>query len=326
MREPRMGRSKQLARNQRPEPAKPQKPVPLKQGRDSSELSEPEQQASGRPPQTMRIAKAIARAGLCSRREAERWIAEGRVTVNGEVLKSPARDVGPDDVVLVDGKPLPAFEPVQLWRYYKPRGLVTTHRDPDGRPTVFENLPEGMPRVISVGRLDFNSEGLLLLTTDGALARHLELPSTGWLRRYRVRAFGKVTQAELDKLKDGIEVEGTRYGSIEATLDRVKGSNVWLTVALREGKNREVRKVLKALGLQVNRLIRVSYGPFQLHDLKPGEVEPVRRRVLIEQLGPRTAKLLGLNDAEEEKARRQRRKSAASEADAGSQEIKDDGR
>ncbi len=203
----------------------------------------------------MRIAKAIARAGLCSRREAERWIAEGRVTVNGEVLKSPARDVRPNDVVLVDGKPLPSFEPVQLWRYYKPRGLVTTHRDPQGRPTVFENLPEGMPRVISVGRLDFNTEGLLLLTTDGALARHLELPSTGWLRRYRVRAHGKVTQADLDKLKDGIEVEGIRYGPIEATLDRVQGSNVWMTIALREGKHREVRKVLGALGLEVNRLI-----------------------------------------------------------------------
>lgn len=277
--------------------------------------------AAGRPPETMRIAKAMARAGLCSRREAERWIAEGRVTVNGEVLTTPARDVGPDDVVLVDGKPLPSFEPVQLWRYHKPRGLVTTHRDPEGRPTVFENLPEGMPRVISVGRLDFNSEGLLLLTTDGALARYMELPSTGWVRRYRVRAHGKITQVELDKLKDGIEVEGVRYGPIEAMLERVQGSNVWLTVALREGKNREVRKVLKSLNLEVNRLIRVSYGPFQLHDLQPGEVEPVRRRVLIDQLGPRVSRELGLLDAsDDERVRRRSRKaeraSAASEAES----------
>lgn len=269
----------------------------------------------------MRIAKAMARAGLCSRREAERWIAEGRVTVNGEVLTTPARDVGPDDVVLVDGKPLPSFEPVQLWRYHKPRGLVTTHRDPEGRPTVFENLPEGMPRVISVGRLDFNSEGLLLLTTDGALARYMELPSTGWVRRYRVRAHGKIAQVELDKLKDGIEVEGVRYGPIEAMLERVQGSNVWLTVALREGKNREVRKVLKSLNLEVNRLIRVSYGPFQLHDLQPGEVEPVRRRVLIDQLGPRVSRELGLLDAsDDERVRRRSRKaeraSAASEAES----------
>ncbi|MGB3718515.1 MAG: pseudouridine synthase [Hyphomicrobiaceae bacterium] len=301
------------------------------QRHQQSQPAEPKQQperqkaatkvAAGRPPQTMRIAKAMARAGLCSRREAERWIAEGRVTVNGEVLTTPARDVGPDDVVLVDGKPLPSFEPVQLWRYHKPRGLVTTHRDPEGRPTVFENLPEGMPRVISVGRLDFNSEGLLLLTTDGALARYMELPSTGWVRRYRVRAHGKITQVELDKLKDGIEVEGVRYGPIEAMLERVQGSNVWLTVALREGKNREVRKVLKSLNLEVNRLIRVSYGPFQLHDLQPGEVEPVRRRVLIDQLGPRVSRELGLLDAsDDERVRRRSRKaeraSAASEAES----------
>lgn len=258
----------------------------------------------------MRVAKAIARAGLCSRRDAERWIAEGRVTVNGEVLRSPARDVGPDDAVTVDGKPLPKIEPVRLWRYYKPRGLVTTHRDPQGRPTVFEKLPEDMPRVISVGRLDFNTEGLLLLTTDGTLARHLELPSTGWLRRYRVRAHGTVTQADLDRLKDGIEVEGVRYGPIEATLDRVQGGNVWLTIGLREGKNREVRKVLGTLNLDVNRLIRISFGPFQLLDLDPGQVEPVRRRVLVDQLGTRLARELGLTEAsDEEIERRQRRRS-----------------
>lgn len=258
----------------------------------------------------MRIAKAIARAGLCSRRDAERWIGEGRVTVNGEVLKSPARDIAPEDTVIVDGKPLPRIEPVRLWRYYKPRGLVTTHRDPQGRPTVFEKLPPEMPRVISVGRLDFNTEGLLLLTTDGALARHLELPSTGWLRRYRVRAHGTVTQGDLDKLKDGIEVEGVRYGPIEATLDRLQGGNVWLTIGLREGKNREVRKVLGTLNLDVNRLIRISFGPFQLLDMEPGAVEPVRRRVLIDQLGTRLARELGLTEtSDEEIERRNRRKS-----------------
>jgi 23S rRNA pseudouridine2605 synthase len=257
----------------------------------------------------MRIAKAMARAGLCSRRDAERWISEGRVSVNGEVLTSPARDVGPDDVITVDGRPLPTIEPVRLWRYYKPRGLVTTHRDPQGRPTVFENLPPGMPRVISVGRLDFNTEGLLLLTTDGALARHMELPATGWLRRYRVRAHGTVTQEALDRLKNGIEIEGVRYGPIEATLDRVQGSNVWLTIGLREGKNREVRKVLSRFNLDVNRLIRISFGPFQLLDLEPGQVEPVRRRVLVDQLGPRLARELGLRDtSEEEMVRRERRK------------------
>jgi 23S rRNA pseudouridine2605 synthase len=252
------------------------------------------------PREEMRIAKAMARAGLCSRRDAERWIAEGRVSVNGQVLKSPARDVGPKDKVVVDGKPLPTIEPVRLWRYYKPRGLVTTHRDPQGRPTVFEKLPETMPRVISIGRLDFNTEGLLLLTTDGALARYMELPSTGWLRRYRVRAHGTVTQEELDKLKNGIEVEGIRYGPIEATLDRVQGANVWLTLGLREGKNREVRKVLTRFNLEVNRLIRMSYGPFQLLDMEPGQVEPVRRRVLVDQLGSRLARQFGLMDASDE--------------------------
>jgi 23S rRNA pseudouridine2605 synthase len=242
----------------------------------------------------MRIAKAIARAGLCSRREAERWILEGRVAVNGEILRSPARDVSPKDSITVDGQPLPAAEPPRLWRYYKPRGLVTTHRDPQGRPTVFDSLPPELPRVISVGRLDFNTEGLLLLTTDGALARHLELPATGWLRRYRVRAHGTVTQEQLDALKKGAEIEGIRYGPIEATLDKVQGANVWLTIGLREGKNREVRKVLGQLGLEVNRLIRVSFGPFQLLDLEPGQVEPVKRRVLADQLGPRLARELGL--------------------------------
>jgi 23S rRNA pseudouridine2605 synthase len=253
----------------------------------------------------IRIAKAIARAGLCSRRDAERWIEAGRVSINGEVLKSPARDVGPADRIQVDGKPLPAPEPVRLWRYHKPRGLVTTHRDPQGRPTVFEKLPPEMPRVVSIGRLDFNTEGLLLLTNDGALARHLELPATGWLRRYRVRAHGRVSQESLDKLKDGIEVEGVRYGPIEAVLDKEQGANVWLSIGLREGKNREVRKILSTLHLDVNRLIRVSFGPFQLLDLEPGAVEPVRRRVLADQLGHKLARELGL--AEEAEAVRRGR-------------------
>ncbi|HWB45869.1 MAG TPA: pseudouridine synthase [Hyphomicrobiaceae bacterium] len=244
----------------------------------------------------MRIARALARAGLCSRREAERWIAEGRVSVNGEVLASPARDVGPGDRIEVDGAPIPVAEGPRLWRYYKPRGLVTTHRDPQGRPTVFDALPPELPRVISIGRLDFNTEGLLLLTNDGALARHLELPATGWLRRYRARAHGSVAQDALDKLKEGAEIGGVRYGPVEATLDKVQGSNVWITLALREGKNREVRKILENLGLAVNRLIRVSYGPFQLLDLAPGEVEPVRRRVLKDQLGERICRELGLSD------------------------------
>src|SRR6476620_8256768 len=189
---------------------------------------------AGAPSGPMRIAKALARAGLCSRREAERWIEAGRVSVNGEVLKSPARDVSSTDRILVDGNPLPAADPPRLWRYHKPKGRVTTHSDPQGRPTVFEALPEEMPRVISIGRLDFNTEGLLLLTNDGALARHLELPATGWLRRYRVRAHGAVAQEALDKLKDGVEIGGVRYGAIEATLEKVQGSNVWLMLGLRE--------------------------------------------------------------------------------------------
>lgn len=244
----------------------------------------------------IRIAKAMARAGLCSRRDAERWIADGRVSVNGKLLTSPAFDVSPRDRVMVDGTPLPAAEPARLWRYHKPKGLVTTHFDPEGRPTVFENLPPGLPRVVSVGRLDYNSEGLLLLTNDGELARHLELPATGWLRRYRVRAYGRLTQADLDQLKDGTTVDGVTYGPIEATLDSVQSGNMWLTMGLREGKNREVRKILGSLGLEVNRLIRVSFGPFQLLDIEPGAAEHVRRRVLADQLGPDVAARFSLND------------------------------
>jgi 23S rRNA pseudouridine2605 synthase len=243
-----------------------------------------------------RIAKTIARSGLCSRRDAERLIAEGRVSLNGKRLDSPAINVKPADTILVDGAALPAIEPPRLWRYHKPKGRVTTHRDPQGRPTVFEALPQEMPRVISIGRLDYNTEGLLLLTNDGELARHLESPSTGWVRRYRVRAQGKVEQPALDALKDGIEIEGIRYGPIEARLDRLQGTNSWFTVAIREGKNREVRKIMEHLGLVVNRLIRVSFGPFVLGELGTGAIEEVKRRVLAEQLGEKMTAALGLKD------------------------------
>ena len=236
-----------------------------------------------------RIAKVLARAGLCSRRDAERWIADGRVAVNGTVIASPALNVTGRDRIAVDGEPLQSRERTRLWLYHKPRGLMTTARDPEGRPTVFASLPADLPRVVAVGRLDINTEGLLLLTNDGGLARVLELPATGWLRRYRVRAHGTVTQAALDTLKDGVTIDGIMYGAVEATLDRVQGSNVWVTVALREGKNHEVKRVLGHLGLSTTRLIRVSYGPFQIGDLAEGEVQEIRGRVLRDQLGAKLA-------------------------------------
>ncbi|CUW37412.1 23S rRNA pseudouridylate synthase [Magnetospirillum sp. XM-1] len=232
-----------------------------------------------------RIAKRLARAGLCSRREAERWVEMGRVSVNGKTLDSPACVVGPGDIVLVDGTPLAEPEKTRLWRYHKPAGLVTTHRDPEGRPTVFDHLPEGMPRVISVGRLDLNSEGLLLLTNDGELARKLELPSNAWVRRYRVRVHGEVSEDALARLENGITIDGMAYGSISATLDRRQGANAWLTVSLKEGKNREIRRVMEYLGWPVSRLIRVSYGPFQLGTLAEGEADEVAGKVLREQMG-----------------------------------------
>jgi 23S rRNA pseudouridine2605 synthase len=243
-----------------------------------------------------RLAKVIARAGLCSRRDAELWIKDGRVAVNGKVIRTPAFNVTDKDQVRVDGQPLQARQGTRVWLYHKPAGLVVTEKDPEGRPTVFETLEQqGLPRVVSIGRLDINTEGLLLLTNDGGLKRVLELPATGWLRRYRVRAFGTITQPQLDALKDGLEVDGVKYGPIEATLEREQGSNVWLVLALREGKNREVKNVLAALGLKVNRLIRVSFGPFQLGDLPIGGVEVVKARVLREQLGKRLADEAGVD-------------------------------
>ena len=235
-----------------------------------------------------RVAKVLARAGVASRREVERLIGEGKVALNGQVLTSPAIKVGPRDILTVAGEVVNAAEPARLFRYHKPAGLMTTHRDPTGRATVFDALPAGLPRVISVGRLDLSSEGLLLLTNDGGLARALELPSSGLKRRYRARAMGRVDQAKLDSLKDGITVEGVHYGAIEASLDKVKdgprGANLWITLVIAEGKNREVRRVLEALGLKVNRLIRVAYGPFALGELAPGAVEEVGPRVIREQL------------------------------------------
>src|SRR5437868_3966140 len=235
------------------------------------------------PPQ--RIAKVLARAGLCSRRDAERWIAEGRVTVDGRVLKTPAVTVTADSQIRVDGKPLPEPERARLWRYHKPVGLVTTHRDEKGRPTVFGALPSGLPRLISIGRLDLNSEGLLLLTNDGALARRLELPATGWARRYRIRVHGFVDPARLGALARGTSVDGIAYGPIRAQLDRQQGSNAWITLSLQEGKNREVRRVLEHLGYPVTRLIRLAYGPFQLGHLARGAIEEVTGKVLRDQLG-----------------------------------------
>jgi 23S rRNA pseudouridine2605 synthase len=232
-----------------------------------------------------RIAKVLARAGMCSRRDAERWIAEGRVSVNGRVLTTPAVSVTAAHDIRVDGNPLPMPERPRLWRYHKPAGLVTSHRDERGRPTVFDALPTGLPRLISVGRLDLNSEGLLLLTNDGALARRLELPSTGWLRRYKVRVHGEVQSERLAELARGITIDGVSYGPIRATLERHQGSNAWIAVSLREGKNREVRRVLEHLGLQVTRLIRLSFGPFQLGNLKRGAVDEVPKKVVGEQLG-----------------------------------------
>jgi 23S rRNA pseudouridine2605 synthase len=237
------------------------------------------------PPESERIAKRIARSGLCSRREAERWIADGRVALDGEVLTSPAVTVGAGSLITVDGAPLPAPERARLFRFHKPRGVLTTAGDPQGRPTIYDRLPAGLPRLMPIGRLDFDSEGLLLLTNDGGLKRRLELPATGWTRRYRVRAHGKIDEAKLASLKEGVTVDGIAYGPIEAKLDRVQGSNAWLTISLREGKNREIRKALLSFGWLVTRLIRIGFGPFQLGKMEPGRIDEVQGKVLKEQLG-----------------------------------------
>ncbi|MFO7758173.1 MAG: pseudouridine synthase [Roseovarius sp.] len=232
-----------------------------------------------------RIAKVIARAGRASRRDAERLIEAGRVTVNGQKITRAALNVTPSDRVVVDGRELDAPEPARLWLYHKPTGRVTTTRDEQGRPTIYDDLPADMPRVVSIGRLDLNSEGLLLLTNDGALKRKLELPSTGWLRRYRVRVNGRPEDGVFDPLRRGLTVDGERFQPMTVTLDRQQGANAWITVAIREGRNREIRRAMEDVGLRVNRLIRLSYGPFQLGQLKPGAVEEIRPRVLRDQLG-----------------------------------------
>lgn len=232
-----------------------------------------------------RIAKVLARAGIASRREAERMIEAGRVSVNGDIITSPALNVTAKDVILFDNEPIAEPEPPRMWLYYKPIGLVTTERDEKGRDTVFDNLPEELPRVMSVGRLDLNSEGLLLLTNDGEVKRKLELPSTGWSRKYRVRVNGRPTEDTLAPVRKGITVDGDRFQPMSISLDRQQGANAWLTISLREGKNREIRRAMEAVGLTVNRLLRVSYGPFQLGELKPGEVEEIRQRVVRDQLG-----------------------------------------
>ena len=232
-----------------------------------------------------RIAKVLSRAGIASRREAERMIAAGRVTVNGRRIESPALNITPGDRVEVDGKVLGRPDPSRIWRYHKPAGLVTTTQDEKGRPTIFTALPPEMPRIMSVGRLDLNSEGLLLLTNDGGLKRRMELPATGWLRRYRVRVNGKPVDTDFEPLRKGLTLDGERFQPMQVTLDRQQGANAWLTVAIREGKNREIRRAMEAVGLPVSRLIRISYGPFQLGDLAQGAVEEVRQRVVRDQLG-----------------------------------------
>jgi 23S rRNA pseudouridine2605 synthase len=248
-------------------------------------MSDTEAKTSGE-----RIAKVLARAGVCSRREAEKLIEAGRVAVDGRTIASPALNVGPDARIAVDGEPVQAAEPTRLWRHHKKKGRITSTRDPEGRPTVYADLPPDLPRLLCVGRLDYNSEGLLLLTNDGALARFLELPSTGWTRRYRVRVHGLVDEKKLAALDKGVTVDGVKYEPVKARLDKVQGANAWLTFALKEGKNREVRKLCAHLGLDVTRLIRIGYGPFQLGDMAPGATAAVPPKLLKDQLGGHAAK------------------------------------
>lgn len=273
-------------------------------------MSEEQHQDKNEIREGARIAKVLARAGVCSRREAERWVEAGRVTLNGEVLTSPAINVSDKDKILVDGKPLPRAEPIRAWRYNKPRGLVTTHSDPEGRTTVFAELPKDLPRVVSIGRLDINSEGILLLTNDGHLSRLLELPATGWVRRYRVRVFGKVTEHDLARLTRGVTIDGIHYEASEATIQHQTNDNSWILVGLKEGKNREVKRMMESIGCKVNRLIRISYGPFQLGNLESGAVEEINTRSLHEQLGTRLAGELGMK-APEPKLKPQDRKKGA---------------
>lgn len=229
-----------------------------------------------------RIAKIMAAAGLCSRRDAERWIADGRVTVNGQVLATPACLIGSADTVLVDGKPLGSKQARRLWCYHKPAGFITSNRDPQGRPTIFDNLPPTLPRIVTVGRLDFNSEGLLLLTTDGGLARDLELPQRGWKRKYRVRIHGRITSEITNRLTQGVTVKGIRYAPCQIEVEREQGTNTWVLMTLTEGKNREIRRLMAFFGLPVTRLIRVSYGPFQLGNLPAGAVREIPAKTLKE--------------------------------------------
>lgn len=256
----------------------------------------------------IRIAKAIARAGICSRREAEQYIKNGRVKLNGKTLSSPAINISASDKILVDGKPLPAKEPTRLWRFHKKAGLVTTSKDEKGRDTIYSALPKDMPRTITIGRLDINTEGLLLLTNDGELARHLELPSTGWLRRYKVRAKGKFEAEKFEKIKQGITIDGIKYGKIETEFIREQGSNCWFAMGLREGKNREIKRITEHLGLTVNRLIRLSYGPFMLGDLNPGNVEEIKPHIVADQLGPELAQKFNLKPSSKQAKSKQLQK------------------
>ncbi len=271
----------------KPPTAKANAPTPAKP--HGASVKKTVKSTEGKTPDTAkagdRIAKVLARAGVASRREAERMIELGRVAVNGKLIDSPALNVGGQDKITVDGKPVAQPEPARLWLYYKPLGLVTSERDEKGRPTVFDHLPEDLPRVMSVGRLDLNSEGLLLLTNDGEIKRRLELPSTGWLRKYRVRVNGAVTDAVLEPLRKGITIDGERFQPMAVTLDKVQGANAWLTIGIREGRNREIRRAISHIGLIVNRLIRTSYGPFKLGVMEPGAVEEIRPKIMRDQLG-----------------------------------------
>lgn len=297
---------------------------PKRSGKGSGNATRP-LGASAPEDRPERVAKVIARAGVASRREAEKLIEAGRVTINGATLETPAFTVTARDKVAVDGRELGERADTRLWLYHKPKGLIVTERDPEGRPTIFSRLPEGMPRVVTIGRLDLNTEGLLLLTNDGGLARVLELPQTGWMRRYRVRAYGHTDLKRLDALKDGITIDGIVYGPIEVEVEREQGDNLWLTVALREGKNREVKRVLEHVGLKVNRLIRTSFGPFQLGDLAVGAVQEVKPRVLRDQLGAKLTRAAGAQITPPKREGRPHLRIVGEKDETGRTTDKDDG-